>query len=77
MTITIAITIATIGRLMKKVEITGSASALAREAGGSIKPGVERSGTPGSKRTSNSQPVERATAVSLESLASLTSRALD
>src|SRR5215475_15605071 len=37
----------------------------AREAGGSIKPGVERSGTPGHRSIKNKEPAKRATEVAM------------
>ena len=43
----------------------GAAFVLAREAGESIKPGVERSGTPGFQKYFNPEPVKRATAASV------------
>src|SRR6267143_1094291 len=44
-TVMIAMTIATIGRLIKSLEIIDQVLIKAREAGDRIKPGVERSGT--------------------------------
>jgi hypothetical protein len=38
---------------------------VARAAGGSVKPGVERSGTPGKIEQKTSKPAERAAAVEL------------